>query len=180
MTRVRSVPGRGAGPTFFVSRRAATLASTKGGLHAGDVTVASEPLVDRLRDVLHARAEVQEAYLFGSQARSEGYGHSDVDVAVRVDTERLPDAPWGYAAELTAELMAALGTNRIDLVVLNSAPPLLYGRVLRDGVRLLARDLRATTAREGHALSRFCDYLPQLAKIEAAHRARIAAEEFGR
>ena len=67
--------------------------------------------------------------------------------------------------------MAALGSNEIDVLVLNQAPPVLYHRVLRDGRRLLARDLRATTTREGYALSRYCDYLPQLAKIEAGRRA---------
>lgn len=45
--------------------------------------------------------------------------------------------------------MAALGRNDVDLVLLNDAPPLLYHRVLRDGVRLLSRDLAKTTAREG-------------------------------
>jgi len=34
-------------------------------------------------------------------------------------------------------------------------------------LRILARDLRATTTREGRALSRYCDYLPQLDKIDA-------------
>jgi hypothetical protein len=47
--------------------------------------------------------------------------------------------------------------------------------VLRDGRRLLSRDLRATTTREGYALSRYCDYVPQLAKIEAARRAGAAS-----
>jgi len=77
-------------------------------------------------------------------------------------------------------LMRSLGAQRVDVVVLNEAPPLLYHRVLRDGVRVFARDLRATTTREGRALSRYCDYVPQLAKIEAAHRARIEAGRFGR
>lgn len=66
-----------------------------------------------------------------------------------------------------------------DVVALNGAPPLLYHCVLRDGVRVLARDLAATTRREGDALLRYCDYLPQLAKIEAAHRRRIVAGAFG-
>jgi hypothetical protein len=44
---------------------------------------------------------------------------------------------------------------------------------LRDGVRLFARDLAATTAREGRALSRYCDYVPQLAKVDAAAAARL-------
>lgn len=30
--------------------------------------------------------------------------------------------------------------------------------------------LRASTTREGYALSRYCDFVPQLAKIEAARR----------
>ena len=66
------------------------------------------------------------------------------------------------------------------MAVLNQASPLLYHRVLQDGVRLLARDGAATTTREGRALSRYCDYLPQLRKIDAAHSARISAGNFGR
>ncbi len=97
--------------------------------------------------------------------------HSDIDVAVYVDERRAAGPAYGYAAELTAFLMAALRTNQVDVVVLNRAPPVLYHRVLRDGRRILSRNLRATTTREGYALSRYCDYLPQLAKIEVARRA---------
>ena len=53
-------------------------------------------------------------------------------------------------------------------------------RVLRDGVRILARDLRAKTTRKGQALSRYCDFVAQLEKIEAAHRARTGGGHFGR
>ena len=66
------------------------------------------------------------------------------------------------------------------MVVLNDAGPLLYDRVLRDGERILARDLRATTAREGYALSRYCDWVPQMAKIEAARKFRREQGGFGR
>ena len=53
----------------------------------------------------------------------------------------------------------------VDIVVLNEAPILLYHRVLRDGVRLLSRDLRATTGRAGQTLSRYFDFLPQNAAM---------------
>ena len=69
-----------------------------------------------------------------------------------------------------ADLMAELGTNSIDLVILNQAPPLLYHRVLRDGVRIVSRDLRATTTREARAISRYCDFIPQLDKIDTSSR----------
>ncbi len=144
-----------------------------------------ETLVARLAAALAGRPEVLEAYLFGSTARGETRPHSDIDVAVYLDPERLDQEPAGpslmaRAAEIGAAIGAALGTNAVEVVALNSASPLLYHRVLRDGIRILARDLEATTRRAGQALSRYCDYLPQLAKIDAAHHRRIAAGEFGR
>ena len=122
---------------------------------------------------LEPRGEVLEAYLFGSRATGRAQAHSDIDVAVYVDGKKTADAAYGYVAELTAHLMAKLHSNEIDVVVLNGAPPVLYHRVLRDGRRILARDLRATTTREGYALSRYCDFLPQIAKIEAARKSSV-------
>ena len=124
-------------------------------------------LAERITDVLSARPEILEAYLFGSLARGAGQAHSDVDIAVFVDEEKIEAGLFGYRSELTAALMSGLGINSVDVVILNRAPPLLYHRVLRDGTRLLSRDLRATTVREGRALSRHCDFAPQLAKIDA-------------
>jgi hypothetical protein len=103
-----------------------------------------------------------------------------VDIAVYVEAAALDRPRFGIEAELSSELQAALSRSDVDVVVLNRATPLLYHRVLRDGVRLLSRDPPATTTREGYALSRYCDYVPQLRKIEAAHRARIEAGRFGR
>ncbi|HEV8629510.1 MAG TPA: nucleotidyltransferase domain-containing protein [Thermoanaerobaculia bacterium] len=122
---------------------------------------------------------MQEADLFGSAVRGELQPHSDVDVAVFVAPDRPAATTLRYLADLTSDLMAALETPDVDLIVLNQAPPLLYARVLREGVRVMSRDLRASTRREGEALSGYCDFAPQLAKIEAAHRARILRGEFG-
>ena len=137
-------------------------------------------LVESLRQHLDAQPEILEAYLFGSLARGQAQSHSDIDVTVYVDPDRLPDSPFGYAAELTTAVATALRSNEVDVVVLNQAPPLLYHRVLRDGVRVLTRDLAATTTREGRALSRYCAYVPQLRKIDAAHRARVERGSVGR
>ena len=137
-------------------------------------------LLEKLRQCLSPHQHILEAYLFGSHGRRAAKPHSDIDVAVFLDTESLPQSPFGYVADLTTALAKALRCDNVDVVILNDAPPLLYHRVLRDGVRLLARDAAATTTREGRALSRYCDYVPQLRKIDAAHAARIAAGNFGR
>lgn len=135
----------------------------------GNATV-DERLLTRLARALAPRDEILEAYLFGSHARGQARSDSDVDVAVYVDETAVDEGHWGYRAELATQLMTALGTEDVDVVVLNEAPILLYHRVLRGGVRLLSRDLRATTSRAGQALSRYFDFLPQLDKMDAARR----------
>lgn len=132
--------------------------------HAEDRTT----LITRLGELFEPRPEVLEAYLFGSTARCETQPHSDLDIAVVIDQDKAEDGGFGYRAALTAALMAGLATNAVDVVVLNRASPLLYHRVLRDGVRILSRDLRATTTREARALSRYFDFIPQLDKIDTA------------
>lgn len=133
-----------------------------------------------LTQALAPRGEVLEAYLFGSTARGEGRASSDIDVAVYLDEQAAAPSSFGIAADIATDLIAALGRNDVDVVILNQAPPLLYHRVLRDGVRLLSRDLAKTTAREGRALSRYLDFKPQLEKMAILQRARLDEGRFGR
>ncbi|MBI3185421.1 MAG: nucleotidyltransferase domain-containing protein [Myxococcales bacterium] len=156
------------------------LANCPERFHAGAVAISDSSLRPRLALALKKRPEILDAYLFGSAARGVAQPHSDIDVAVFVDLAQRPDSPYGYEAELTSYLMGELKTNAIDVVVLNGAPPLLYYQVLRGGVRLVTRELGATTAREGEALSRYCDYVPQLRKIARVHAERIRGGDFGR
>jgi predicted nucleotidyltransferase len=137
-------------------------------------------LVEHLRRSLEPRDEILEAYLFGSIARGQAQPHSDLDVAVFLDRPKVDDTGYGYRARLVADLLPVARGRSVDVVLLNDAKPLLYHRVLRDGIRLLSRDPRATTVREGRAISRYCDYVPQLRKIAAAHEKRIARGDFGR
>lgn len=137
---------------------------------SGSRTTDGTELQARLTRALEPRAEILDAYLFGSQARGDAGALSDIDVAVYIDEDLAEPGPYGYDAELITDLMSELGTNDIDVVLLNRAPPLLYHRVLRDGKLLVSRDLKATTTRAGYALSRYFDFLPQLKKQAAARR----------
>ena len=131
-------------------------------------------LAAHLTEALEPRPEILEAYLFGSRARGDAHSRSDVDVAVYVDDARAATGPFGYQADLTTHLMTALGTDVIDVVVLNRAPALLITawspRAARRRPAAVPRNLRATTARAGYALSRYFDYLPQMEKMAAARR----------
>ncbi|MBN2573481.1 MAG: nucleotidyltransferase domain-containing protein [Deltaproteobacteria bacterium] len=133
-----------------------------------------------LIQALSPRLEVLEAYLFGSQGRGTAQVRSDVDVAVYVDPATDMNRGFGVDSAIAADLMSALGRNDVDVVILNRADPVLYHRVLRDGIRLLVRDPKGTAGREGYALSRYFDFLPQLEKIRRATDRRAEEGQFGR
>jgi predicted nucleotidyltransferase len=69
--------------------------------------------------------EVQAAILFGSHAHDRVHADSDVDVAVLLDRVRLPGRSdrADFAERLGVRLIEALHQNRVDVVVLNDAPP---------------------------------------------------------
>ncbi len=101
---------------------------------------------------------VLDAYVFGSVARGEARPGSDVDVAVFLDPSASAPVPWGWAASVNTRLVQALGRNDVDVAILNRATPLLYHRVLRDGILVLSRDAVATAERELQARSRWLDW----------------------
>jgi len=85
-----------------------------------------------------ARYPVAAAYLFGSQATGATTPLSDVDIAVLLDPG-LP-AAGEVQAMLISDLMLALHRSDVDVVVLNTAPPLLKERAISRGHLLYCRD----------------------------------------
>ncbi len=85
--------------------------------------------------LLEGRFPLSALWLFGSQARGEARGDSDVDLAA------LFSRPVPSEAVLAArlDLFSLLG-REVDLVDLRRASPILGRQILRDGRLLLDRD----------------------------------------
>lgn len=88
-----------------------------------------ELAVAQLNEVFK-RENVRLAYLFGSLGKGE-QAH-DVDLALLTD-----DQP---AFRLREAITSHLGTERVDLVDLNRAPPVLRFEIVRTGTCLFAAD----------------------------------------
>ena len=90
---------------------------------------------------------VVSAYLFGSRAAGRAHHESDVDVGVLLDRtiHATPQARFDARLKLTAHVGHVLGTDAVDLVVLNDAPPHLVRRVMTDGVRICCGDISITS-----------------------------------
>ena len=102
--------------------------------------------------VLSRFGEIRLAYLFGSEARDEARGTSDVDVAVLADRPLSLDR-YG---QIRDALVAALN-RRVDLIDLATAPPLLLRKVIGGGRVLVCRDESQRLRFETRAVARFLD-----------------------
>ena len=113
-------------------------------------TVAGEDLRQNIRDFLAEEREggLISAYLFGSVASGSSHRESDVDVAVLLQRGLFPHrtARSEERIRLLSGLMAALGRNNVDLVVLNDLPPRFGRHVVTAGERLLCLDPEADLA----------------------------------
>jgi len=128
----------------------------------------------------YARAKGVEAlYLFGSTASGRRTPLSDVDVAVLLP-EHVPQEEYlEQRLGMIAELSELLGTDAVDLVILNLAPPLLVHRVITRGKLVYARDDLRRTRFEARAIQEYLDLKP-LYELERRYlRERIKEGKFG-
>lgn len=123
----------------------------------------------RLPPLLEAR-RCALAYVFGSLGREdarEDRPPGDVDLAVLRE-----NAP---VHELRSELWDALGTQRLDLVDLGRASPVLRFHVIRDGRLLYARDDETLNRFELRTLHLYRDTAPLRRRQRETLRERMDA-----
>jgi predicted nucleotidyltransferase len=120
------------------------------------------PVLDQagLIAFLATQPDVVAAYLFGSLAQGRATPHSDIDIAVLLT--RAPDLLAGEP-DRQLQLMGDLrrfADREVDVVILNTAPPLLQNQVLKYGRRLYERDRRARVDFEVRAGKTYTDLKP--------------------
>lgn len=91
---------------------------------------------------------VVSAYLFGSHAEEREHRESDVDVALLLDRSAYPAARERFElrVRIGSALIASLGTNAVDVVILNDVPPVFGRKVVARGMRVHCADGEADHA----------------------------------
>ena len=98
-------------------------------------------------------------YLFGSRVDGVLGPISDYDLAVWTDQQS--DRSELHTRQVH-EMVLRLGTERVDLVILNDAPIELAYHVIAQGRILYERDLATRVEYEAQVMGLYGDYLPVL------------------
>ena len=114
-----------------------------------------EQHLSTLGTVLETEPAVRFAYLFGGAGRDDLRPLSDVDVAVYLDPAV---DPAQARLDLIGVVTKHLGTDEIDLVVLNRAPTALIGRILQSRRVIVDREPFLRHRFESLELRKFLDF----------------------
>lgn len=143
-------------------RRKGALGARRYGLRSMDTNL----IEAAVRGHCAQRRDVVAVYLHGSRARGTARASSDVDIAVLYE-EPPPPGLEALSLPLEAELEQDLGIP-VQLLTLNTAPPDVVHRVLRDAVLLFERDASTRVAFEVRARNEYFDVQPYLDEYRRA------------
>ncbi len=135
--------------------------------------------LERLSQALD-REGVVAAMLIGSQARGNPGPLSDVDIAIWHEPGLDARGRFDLQLDLAGEVTRVLGTDEVDVVLLNNAPPLMRHRAIRDGKRLVERDHDERVRLETRAILDYLDTAPLRAELGRGVRRRMEEGRFGR
>lgn len=122
---------------------------------------------------------VSALYLFGSAAQGTLTPLSDIDIAVLLPDNVSPDEYFDRRLQMTLDLMRLLNTDKIDLVILNQAPPLLKYQVVTQGKPLYSCDQGVRQRFEARAITEYLDFKPVLELQFEYLQRRIKEGQFG-
>jgi predicted nucleotidyltransferase len=131
--------------------------------------------MEPLQRVLASDARVAYALMFGSGARRTVHEGSDLDLAIAFHPGVTMDVR--ALGDLVSALEQVAGGRRIDLLLIDEAPPPVAYRAFRDGVVLVENDHRALAARKARAILEYLDFRPV---EELAARGVLSAAAHGR
>ena len=136
--------------------------------------------IDKLRNGIRTVADevaIEMVYLFGSRAESNAHSEcvpdaakigplSDYDLGVLFHRTLAADTAH-LRVQFAAAMTALLGTDLVDVVILNGAPVELAYAVIAQGQILYERSVATRVEYEGYVLGLYGDYLPVLREQRA-------------
>lgn len=113
--------------------------------------------MEQVEKFLENQDAVVLSYLFGSVALQRAGKLSDVDLAVYLDDSLNSYERFDLGLGLLSDLGDIIGTDRVDLVVMNDAPISLNFEIIKANHPLFIRDNDLKVDFEHYIMSRYLD-----------------------
>ena len=145
-------------------------------LQTEGVSTSKHALLGAIQRALASTPNVQAALLFGSHATGRARADSDIDVAVLLDETPPASAKKDTLMALARALGKELRADRLDVVLINEAPPKLAFHILRHGVVVFEKDSVPLHRFRVATYSRHADYEPVERLFRSATKERALNE----
>lgn len=127
---------------------------------AKPLAFSTDDAITRILPLLQSDARVSAAYLFGSRAAGSEARLSDIDIAVFTSGNFV----WDDYYTLYGDLTRNLHSDRVDMVWLNKAEPVLGFEIIKTGKLLFFRNADILNESELTAKRKYYDYVLYLNK----------------
>lgn len=116
--------------------------------------------IKRIVGYFKEQKEVSALYVFGSSAKGNMTGESDIDIAVLIDESKLKKTNFESLKKKYYAASPDFSLRPVDIVILNTAPPFLKHQVLKTGKILFDRNRRLRVRFTTNAIIDYLDFKP--------------------
>lgn len=132
-------------------------------------------LVDSLRAYYINKPEVIFGYLFGSYAKNRARRDSDLDLGIYLRDYQIETA-YDYKLEETETIQRLYGV-KVDLILVNEAPPLLQHEIFKYGILIKEPDRELLVNYKVKSFYQYLDQLYILDRFFEKNKAKVRGED---
>lgn len=138
-----------------------------------------QTIIEKIKSYLYSRDEVVTAYIFGSYTIEKVSSMSDIDIAVLL-RDSVDSKEYGHIKlTITNDLIEQISFDRIDIVLLDIASPLLSHEVLKKGMLLFSKDETMRIQYTANAIIRYLDTIYLRSVQDRILHEKIRSGNFG-
>lgn len=126
----------------------------------------------QLQKYFSSQKSIVAVYLFGSHAKGRAHANSDVDLAVLFHDSVSPKHYFDRSLKMSCDLMKLLNHNQVDVVVLNTATPVLKSQIYKYGKSVFSKNPSAAIRFKAKSILEYLDMAPVRSLCESVMKKR--------
>ena len=117
--------------------------------------------INKIKSIFESFLAVKSAYIFGSRVAGKAVKNSDYDFAVLFGDGTSKEDRFDLKLKLMAKLSSALGTDAVDVVILNDLSSLFFKYIIiKEGKLMYQKSELEAAEFESRTLGLYFDFIP--------------------